>query len=130
MLDSKQKITILDLLNHFFPKGNEEINSCVIFLYSNKNSDIYRNMEMKKYRKIFDIKRKVFESLKYNEKDIEIIKSDNSGVGKSTQIKIDIEKCGKKYVYFPIGEEIIHEKIIEKLKNLKIDNNCILHLDL
>ena len=29
---------------------------------------------------------------------IEIIKSDNSGVGKSTQIKIDIEKCGKKYV--------------------------------
>jgi len=130
MLDNKQKITILDLLNHFFPKGDEEINSCVIFFYSNKNSDIYRNMEMKKYRKIFDIKKNAFESLKYKENNIEIIKSDNSGVGKSTQIKIDIEKCGKKYVYFPVGEEIIHEEIIEKLKNLKIDNNCILHLDL
>ena len=130
ILDNKQKITVLDLLNHFFPKGDEEINSCVIFLYSNKNSDIYRNMEMKKYRKIFDIKRNAFESLKYKENNIEIIKSDNSGVGKSTQIKIDIEKCKKKYIYFPVGEKIIHEEIIEKLKYLKIDNNCILHLDL
>jgi hypothetical protein len=42
-LGNNQKVTILDLLNRLFPKGDEKINSCLWFLYSNKNSDIYRN---------------------------------------------------------------------------------------
>ena len=130
MLGNSQKITVLDLLNHFFPRGDEKIKSCVIFLYSYKNSDIYKNLEMKKYRKILDIKKSAFESIKFESINIEIIKSDKSGVGKSTQIRKDIEKCGKKYIYFPFGGVLTHQDIIERLKNLNIDNKCILHLDL
>ena len=130
LLGNNQKVTILDLLNHLFPKGDEKINSCLIFLYSNKNSDIYRNLEMKKYRKVLELKKNVFEALKYEENNIEIIKSDKSGVGKSTQIRQDIEKSGKKYIYFPFGGVFTRDDIIERLKNLKIDCNCILHLDL
>jgi hypothetical protein len=33
----------------------------------------------------------------------EIISSDVTGVGKSTQIKLEIEKNNRKYIYFPIG---------------------------
>ena len=130
MLNNSQKITVMDLLNQFFPKGDEKISSCVIFLYSNKNSDISKNLEAQKYRKILNIKKSDFQSIKCESINIEIIKSDKSGVGKSTQIRKDIEKSGKKYIYFPFGGVLTREDIIERLKNLNIDNKCILHLDL
>ena len=130
LLGNNQKVTALNLLNRLFPKGDEKINSCLLFLYSNKNSDIYRNIEMKKYRKVLELKKDVFNTLKYEGNNIEIIKSDKSGVGKSTQIRNDIEKSGKKYIYFPFGGVFTRDDIIERLKNLNIDSNCILHLDL
>ena len=60
----------------------------------------------------------------------EIISSDQTGVGKSTQIKLDIRKLGKKCVYFPIGGNITKLDIIQRLKCLKLDNNTAIHLDL
>ena len=91
------KITILDLLNHFFPEKIEKINSCIIFLFSNEDSDIYKNLYMEKYTKILYINK--FSIQKYEGNNIEIIKSDRTGVGKSTQIRKDIEDCGKKYIF-------------------------------
>ena len=87
-------------------------------------------MDIKKYKKILNLNKNLFESLKYEGNDIEIIRSDKSGVGKSTQIKKEIEEKGKKYIYFPFGGVITREDIIKRLKELQIDNNCILHLDL
>ena len=130
LLEFEQKLCLIDLLNNFFPKGNEKINSCLIFLYTNKSSDIYKNLEMKKYKQILDLKRNIFENINYDDNDIEIIKSDKSGVGKSTQIKKEIEDKGKKWIYFPFGGVLKHEEIIERLKELVIGNNCVLHLDL
>ena len=85
---------------------------------------------MKKYRHAFDIPKNLFKNEKYIDTNIEIIKSDKSGVGKSTQIKNSVEKCGKKWVYFPFGGVFTREDIIKRLKDLKIDRNCVLHLDL
>jgi hypothetical protein len=85
---------------------------------------------MKKYIKFLDLNRKQYESLKYEGNDIEIIKSDKSGVGKSTKIKKDIEDKGKKEIYFPFGDELVREDIIERLRKLNIDKDCVLHLDL
>ena len=45
-LEFEQKIYLINLLNIFFPKENEKIKSCLIFLYTNKSSDIYKNLEM------------------------------------------------------------------------------------
>jgi hypothetical protein len=67
-----------------------------------------------------------------NEK-VEIIKSDKSGVGKSTHIITKIKKLRKKYVYFPFGGVFTRKDILKRLKDLnkKDDiNNAVIHLDL
>ena len=61
LLNNDQKTYIIDLLNIFFPKGDEKINSCLIFLYTTKSSDIYKNLETKKYKKILDLKNNLFD---------------------------------------------------------------------
>ena len=132
LLETEKKTTILELLNNFFIKENEkeQMNSCLIFLFSDSTSDIYKGLEMKKYRQILNITKAKFEGQKYEGSDIEIIKSDKSGVGKSKKIELDVKSLGKKRIYFPIGGAFSQEDIISRLKKLKIDNNCVLHLDL
>ena len=130
LLETEKKTTILDILNNFFQRGKEKINSCLIFLYNSKNSDIYKSLEMKRYRQILEVSEKQYEKEKYEQSDIEIIKSDKSGVGKSTQIQLEIERNKKRRLYFPFGGAFSQEDIISRLKKLKIDDNCVLHLDL
>ena len=130
LLENEQKTYILNLLNHFYEKEEIIRESCLIFIFSNNSTDIYKSLGMKKYRKVFDIPKNSFRSEKYIDTNIEIIKSDKSGVGKSTQIKTFIEQKRKKWVYFPFGGIFTREDIIKRLKDLKIDRNCILHLDL
>ena len=130
LLENEQKTYMLNLLNHFYDKEENKRESCLIFIFSDKSTDIYKSLGMKKYRKVFDIPKNSFNNEKYVDTNIEIIKSDKSGVGKSTQIKNSIEKCGKIWVYFPFGGVFTREDIIKRLKDLKIDRNCVLHLDL
>ena len=130
LLENNQKECFLNILNHFFPKGNESIESCLIILYINNNTDIFKSLEMKRYRKILDISRELYQSEKYTDKNIEIIKSDKSGVGKSTQIKREIMMNKKKWIYFPFGGVFTRQDIIKRLKEIKIDNDSVLHLDL
>ena len=130
LLEFEQKSLMIKLIEDFFQNGELKPNSCLIILYTNKLSDIYRSLEMKKYKIVLNIKRKEFENEKYEGNDIEIIKSDKSGVGKSTQIKKEIEDNKKKWIYFPFGGVFTREDIIKRLKELNIDSNCVLHIDL
>ena len=131
-LDYEQTIYMVDLLDEFF--GNEKeknkINSCVIFLYTNNNAEICVNIESKKYREILPIKGDMYKNIKYDKDDIEIIMSDKSGVGKSTQINKDIEDKGKKCIHFPIGDVVERDSIIKRLKDLQVDSKSVVHLDL
>ena len=129
-LDTERKTTILDLLNYFFQQENKNANSYLVLLFANVNSDIYKSLEMKNYRNILELNKDKFKNEKYDENDIEIIKSDKSGVGKSTQIKLDIENAHKTLIYFPLGELFSQESLIDRFKKLQIDENCVLHLDL
>ena len=95
-----------------------------------KSLDIYTNLLNKKYINILKIKKDDFKNEKFKGNNIEIIKSDKSGVGKTTQIKKNIQDNKKKWIYFPIGGVFNQEEILERLKFLKIDNNCVFHLDL
>ena len=61
---------------------------------------------------------------------IEIISSDVTGVGKSTQIKLEIEKNNRNYIYFPIGRVFSKLDILERLKNLNLKNDSAMHADL
>ena len=128
-LYSEQKNCILNILDYLYDNKGKVYESCVIFLYTDKDSDIAKGLENKKYRKVLSIKGK-FESEKYIGTNIEVIKSDQSGVGKSTKIKNDILKCKKSWVYFPLSGVFSREDIIRRFKALQIDNNCILHIDL
>ena len=130
-LENEQKECIIELLNNdFFQKEDEKVKSCLILLFMNRSLDIYENLSNKKYINILNIKTNDFKNEKYEGNNIEIVKSDKSGAGKSTQIKKNIEDNKKKWIYFPIGGVFNQEEIIDRLKFLKIDNNCVLHLDL
>ena len=130
-LENEQKEYIIGLLNNdLFLKEEEKINSCLIILFMNKSLDIYKNLSNSKNIDILKILRNDFKNEKFEGNHIEIIKSDKSGVGKTTQIKKNIQDNNKKWVYFPIGEVFNQKEIIDRLKLLKIDNNCALHLDL
>ena len=64
---------------------------------------------MKRYRQILEIKKEQYENIKYEGNDIEIIKSDKSGVCKSTKIELNIKE-NKKIEFISLLEEIFHKK--------------------
>ena len=129
-LENEQKSKIIELLDDLNLKKAKEMKSCIILLFNSKYSDIYKQLETKMYTYILSINDAEIVKEKYENNDIEIIKSDKSGVGKSTKIKLDIEKMKKKRIYFNCGGSFTKEDILSRLKNLKLDNNCALHLDL
>ena len=94
--------------------------SCLIILYRNKENDIYKSLYLLRKRKILDIAPSEFNYLKFEESNVEIIKSDKAGVGKSTQIKLEIKNANKEYIHFPFWGVFSREDVIERLKNLEI----------
>ena len=69
-LDAEKKATILNLLNNFFQQRDKITNSYLILLFANNNSDIYRSLENKMYRKILELTKSKFEKEKYELNDI------------------------------------------------------------
>ena len=129
-LNSEQKSTLLEMLNNTFVENHEKMNSCLIIIYTNKNADIYNSINIVKNRKLLLLPEKELENLKYGRDDIQIIYSDRSGVGKSYKIRNDIFNNGNKYAHFPFGGVIEQEIVIERLKQLKLDDYSEIHLDL
>ena len=127
-LDYEQTIYMVDLFDSLFNK-KEEIKSCIIFLYTNNASDICMNMESKSYKSILPID-ETYKKEKFEKDDITLIISDKSGVGKSTQIKKEIQERNKNWIYFPIGDTLQRDNIIDRLKILNIKDNSVIHLDL
>ena len=128
-LNSNQKATMLELLNNLDDRY-ESMNSCLIFLCNNKNSDIFKSLNIIKHRKRLHLEKKDFENQKYEDDNAEIIHSDKCGVGKSHGIKYDILGRNKVYIHFPFGGVITPEDTIERLKKLKLDKFSEIHLDL
>ena len=129
LLEFDKKSKLLEILYLLLSKYKFKMKSCLIIIYTNKNTDIYKSLDLLRYRKIFNLQK--LKNFQYNNDDkTEIISSDESGVGKSTQIKLQIKKQNKNYIYFPFGGVFKREEVIERLKNLSINNNSIIHLDL
>ena len=92
--------------------------SCVVFAYTDRTSSIVQYLEKIKSKKKLDKNKKKGEKIFYKE-NVEIIFSDESGVGKSEIIKQNIIKSGKKYIHFPFGGEFSRKDVINRLKKLK-----------
>ena len=94
-LEFDKKRNLIELLNRLYINNYENMSSLLIILYTRSTTDIFKSLNSLKYKNILDIKKENFENLKIIS-NIEIISSDFSGVGKSTEIKLSIEKEHKK----------------------------------
>ena len=127
LLNQEQKAFLIEKLNELFSEKDENMKACLIFLYTSKTTDIYKNFISINNKKILHLKG--LEEQKYEGEEVEIIISDKPGVGKSETIKNDIKKESD-YKYFPLGGVLTKMEIIERLKELKYDDNSVIHLDL
>jgi len=130
------------------------MDSCIVFIYNKDSEQLLnelKNLEPKELpmeKTNHSLKRNgTFETLSSNSSidplrdalfvNTHIIRSDICGLGKSTKIRNEIKKSGKKYIYFPLGGNISKNSISKKLekvmKNIKTENNfkdIAIHLDL
>ena len=136
LLTSEPRQTLTNLVNSLFTLREEKMKSCLVFAYSKKGESIVQYLERikgHKYLEKRDDKTKLEEKL-YDE-NVEIIWSDKPGVGKSTDIKLTIEKKkNKKYILFPLGGEFTRKDIIKRLseiqKMITDEDKTVIHLDL
>ena len=146
-------------------KSNTEeyLNSCIIFIYEQNNKEnLYFLNELKRflpkeigYKYHIELTRKsrksieddisnislsssIYESFEID-RNVKIITSDVSGLGKSERIKRMVIRSLKKYFYFPLGgflsKTIIFKKLSELIKKINEENennykNIAIHLDL
>ena len=63
--------------------------SCLIFLYKNKSTDIYKSLDLLKYKKIlyFD-DTKTVDNLKFEGTEVQIIYSDKCSVGNHIKLEM------------------------------------------
>ena len=145
-LSVKQTNIIYHILNELIlenkKNSGEEIKSCIIFLYQNKKLDIITQITKNEYCSNFlKPKNDNQNELKQSNlllSNIEIIYSDKTGVGKSTQIKKEVNNKNN-YIYFPFGgvltRRIISERLLNLYKILKKKNEnelkeIVIHFDL
>ena len=105
-LEYEKKAKILELLNElneFIDNRNgynQKMQSCFIILYTNKNDDLYKSLNLLKFKRDLDIPFLSYSQIKIGKEEskVEIFDSDSSGVGKSTKIKLISNKNRKRRI--------------------------------
>ena len=132
-LKAEKRQILTQVINNLYVGNEKEMKSCLVFAYIDKTTTIVQYLESIKKGILKHKDKKNNEEILYDE-NVEIIFSDKSGVGKSTKIKMDIEKANKIYIHFPFGGVFNRQDVIKRLKKLKIENKDIdstaIHLDL
>ena len=83
--------------------------------------------------KIIVLEKKEEKNIKYKYNNVKIYHSQKSGLGVSSYIKYNIlYEMKKEYIYFPIGGIFSRRQIMERLRNLNIEENenCVIHIDI
>ena len=129
-LDNDKRNYLLQLCNEILIEIEGIMNSCLIFLNLNIDSEICNNLKLIKFKTFESKIKNEFGNQLMDDTSIMVISSDKPGFGKSTKIKKNILKNKKDYIYFPIGGILTRKNIFNRLKNLKINKNSSIHLDL
>ena len=125
---------IINLIHKLLTEKKNELKSFIVFIYHDKE-----NISVKELLKINGIislnnKNIKLDDQKLYEENIEIISSDKSGVGKSTQIKLKVKAEKKNYIYFPVCGILNRMDIINRLnkiqKQIINEDKTVVHLDL
>ena len=127
---------LLWILDSLYDKYNEKINSTLLIAFSDNNSSLKKEMKKIKGHHFF-IYKDFIKNKSYKSNDINSIviwSSDATGVGKSTQIRLEADKNNQNYIYFPIGGVISRKDIISRIIKLEINTKNIyknyLHIDI
>ena len=129
-LDTEKKEIIIELINKLYTNKKDKLKSCLVFIYYNKQDDFIQELIKKPYHQNLSLIENENEDIILNDETIEIIQSDVCGIGKSTIIKDEILNSNKEYKYFPIGGDFKIIDVLERLRTLNLNENCILHIDL
>jgi len=131
LLEPNTKKYLINILNSILYEINGIMNSCLIFINTNQNTDINTFLTVIKCKKFdSDIKNEIKMQLINDSDNIEIVSSEKGGLGKSEKIKNNILNKKRNYIYFPLGGCLKREEIIERLKKLSIRKETSIHLDL
>ena len=107
------------------------IKSTLVLFYKNNDLDIITTMDQKNLKRVFDKLTEENEDLSGLFKEISIICSDASGVGKSYTIENEAKRENKKYKYFPIGGDFDRESIIKRFQEINfISGKILIHIDI
>ena len=121
LLEFDKKKRFLELLKKLYDDKHEEMKSCLIILYTDKSVDIIKSLELLKNKKILNISNNDFDSQKIdNDTLVEVISSDQCGVGKTTHIKSEFKE--EEYIHFPLGGIFNRKDIMKRLKELDFSN--------
>ena len=87
--------------------------SCLVFVYSDKNLTIVTYLERIKEKKKLEHKDKTNDKQQhlFDEK-VQIVFSENAGMGKSEHIKQEVIKRKKNYIHFPFGGEFSRKDVL------------------
>ena len=132
-------------------KTYEYLDSCIVFIYENKNKDLSIVNEIAKLDKqeiqiendfsATKEENKILLNKQIDTSNVVVISSDICGLGKSFKIKKMIKEKKQKYFHFPLGgiltKKVISEKILNLLKKIKNESEYeekgiknAIHLDL
>ena len=144
LLEFGPKNYLIEFLNEIISEYGENMVSCLIVLSSDKTTDIHKSLDLIKCKKIFEeeISNKTKKCFLNNTDNIEIVKSDKAGVGKSEFIK-ELKLNYLNRLYFPLGGSFSRDDlknkgseiddpvdIFNRLRKMNINNESLIHLDL
>ena len=131
LLEQRTKNYMVNLLNIILNEIKGVMNSCLIFININENTDINAFLKTIKCKKFeHNIKKEIENQLINDSNIIEIVSSEKGGLGKSEKIKTNILNKKRNYIYFPLGGLLKREDIIKRLKKLPLRKESSIHLDL
>ena len=128
-------ILLIQKLNKIYTKRK----SVLILLGQDELDNNYNEVNFRRKineiseNKMIMLDKKDEKNIKYKYDNVKILYSKKSGLGVSSYIKYHIEKeMNKEYIYFPIGGIFSRKQIMERLRNLNIEENenCAIHIEI
>ena len=146
LLNNRIRSYFLNIIKKTSKMNGKKMNSCLIIIFSGKDDDMHKILLKTENIQAFPGISILSHNFSFDEEfldnyKIEIIKSNNCGLGKSELIKSQKEKeimkkeKGKiNYIYFPLGGQFTRQNLINRIESLPdmSDNkkNFTIHFDI
>ena len=127
------------ILESLYNKNKTNIQSTLLILFNNTNSDLRKQLTLLKGHDFFMIDNNEINEIEdikndFRSNPIKIWSSDAAGIGKSFAIKFEAKQSNLKYIYFPIGGSFTRKELINRITKLEMNKENYeqnyLHIDI